>query len=459
MLVHERLLRTDPAYARARIASENSHVAVLQGLRSLTRTGVTSIPVVVHVVYNTAQQNVSSAQINSQIAVLNRDFRKTNADIGSVPAGFAALSSDSRVQLLATTDPEGNRTSGITRTRTARTSFSDQDEIKSAATGGHDAWPADRYLNIWVSPRLTSPVGDLLGYAQFPGGPAATDGVVILYTAFGTTGSAAAPFNHGRTTTHEIGHWLNLRHIWGDDGNGCNGSDFVADTPNQAGPNYGTPAFPHITCSNGPNGDMFMNYMDYVDDIAMFMFTAGQVVRVQTCLDTDRSTIGTPATLPTAVSIDQPTMKVGDDVPTMKFRDDLPTLKFRDDGPTRRFQGDSPYLKIFHDGLTLPQGGAWWHGAPIPAGRGSAGMAWPPAAPFVLSTPHHSTSWTHSFPQAARQARAMLELQIRQYEDVLGMYAQADAAGQLSSVDRQQAEALYQDYLRLIEEIRQTFGG
>jgi hypothetical protein len=116
--------------------------------------------------------------------------------------------------------------------------------------------------------------------------------VVILNTAFGTTGTATAPFDRGRSATHEIGHWLNLHHIWGDDGTGCNGSDFVDDTPNQAGPNFGTPAFPHVTCDNAPNGDLFMNYMDYVDDAAMFMFTGGQVVRMQATLDSDRSSMG-----------------------------------------------------------------------------------------------------------------------------------------------------------------------
>ena len=116
---------------------------------------------------------------------------------------------------------------------------------------------------------------------------------MILHSAFGNTGTATAPFNLGRTATHEIGHWLNLRHIWGDDGTGCSGSDFVADTPNAAGPNFGTPTFPHVTCNNGPNGDLFMNYMDYTDDAAMFMFTAGQVDRMQAALDGPRSSIGT----------------------------------------------------------------------------------------------------------------------------------------------------------------------
>jgi hypothetical protein len=113
---------------------------------------------------------------------------------------------------------------------------------------------------------------------------------VITYTAFGTLGTAAAPFDLGRTATHEVGHWLNLRHIWGDDGTGCSGSDFVDDTPNQASENTGRPTFPSVSCDNGPDGDLFMNYMDYVDDVAMFMFTTGQVQRMQTCLDNDRPT-------------------------------------------------------------------------------------------------------------------------------------------------------------------------
>ena len=140
-----------------------------------------------------------------------------------------------------------------------------------------------KYLNMWVCALS----GGLLGYAQFPGGPSATDGVVINTLAFGTSGTAEAPFDLGRTATHEVGHYFNLRHIWGDTED-CSGTDFVADTPNAAGPNYGTPAFPTVSCGNGPNGDMFMNYMDYVDDAAMFLFTAQQVVRMRTALDAAR---------------------------------------------------------------------------------------------------------------------------------------------------------------------------
>ena len=171
-----------------------------------------------------------------------------------------------------------------TRTQTAVSSFTQNDDVKAASSGGIAPYQPQKCLNLWVCP-----LGDgLLGYAQFPGGPAATDGVVINYKAFGTMGTAAAPFDLGRTATHEVGHYFNLRHIWGDTED-CSGSDMVADTPNCAGPNYGKPSFPTVTCNNGPNGDMFVNYMDYVDDGAMFMFTAQQVTRMRTALDGPRS--------------------------------------------------------------------------------------------------------------------------------------------------------------------------
>ena len=273
-------------------------------------TAVITIPVVVHVVYNTAAQNISDAQINSQIAILNQDFRKLNADVSLVPSAFSGLVADCELEFcLAKRDPNGNATTGIVRKSTTVTSFSTNDNIKRSANGGDDAWNSSLYLNLWVG-NLS---GGVLGYAQFPGGAAATDGVVILYSAFGNTGAAAAPFNKGRTATHEIGHWLNLRHIWGDDGGACSGSDQVTDTPNQAAENYGTPAFPRTdACTSTSPGVMFMNYMDYVDDAAMFMFTAGQKSRMLAALNTSRTgiltsqgcvppsgggTCGTPASL------------------------------------------------------------------------------------------------------------------------------------------------------------------
>ena len=244
--------------------------------QSIMKTNaVVNIPVVVHVLYNTTAQNISDAQIKSQIDVLNEDFRKLNADKTNVPSTFSSLAADAEVTFcLASKNPAGAATTGIVRKSTTATSFVDDNKVKSSATGGDDAWNSSQYLNLWVC----NLGNGLLGYAQFPGGSASTDGVVILYSAFGRTGNVSAPYNKGRTATHEVGHWLNLRHIWGDAS--C-GSDLVNDTPTQQTSNYGCPTYPHKTCSNTTSGDMFMNYMDYVDDGCMNMFSAGQKTRMQ----------------------------------------------------------------------------------------------------------------------------------------------------------------------------------
>lgn len=248
----------------------------------ITNKVAVNIPVVVHVLYNTSTQNISDAQIQSQLTVLNADFKKQNTDWSKTPSIYSGLVADCELSFcLATKDPNGNTTSGIIRKSTTKTVFdAGTDDAKYNSTGGSDAWPAGSYLNIWVVPSIKSGTNTgILGYAQFPGGPAATDGLVICHNYFGTTGTVTAPFNKGRTGTHEIGHWLNLYHIWGDDGTSCTGSDQCADTPNQADENYGTPSFPQYSCSN--DGDMHMNYMDYVDDAAMYMFTTGQKARMQ----------------------------------------------------------------------------------------------------------------------------------------------------------------------------------
>jgi len=282
--VHHRLLESR-AYQQNRVAIERHTSEFLEWSPGNRRAQLVTIPVVVHVVFNNDLQNISDAQVQSQIDTLNRDYRATNTDKANVPAVWSAMPSDTHIQFaLATTDPYGNPTNGITRTQTDVRSFTTNDLVKASVSGGADPWPSDRFLNIWVC-KLG---GGLLGYAQFPGGPAATDGVVILFSAFGTMGTATAPYNLGRTTTHEVGHWLNLIHIWGDRLD-CSGTDLVDDTPPQQAPNYGKPVFPRISCSNGPNGDMFMDYMDYVDDDTMIMFTPGQVERMVATLDGPRA--------------------------------------------------------------------------------------------------------------------------------------------------------------------------
>jgi hypothetical protein len=225
--------------------------------------GVITIPVIVHIVYNTASQNVSDAQINSQIAVLNDDFRATNSDVSQVPSLFAGVVADVEINFVL---------DQVIRKQTTRTSFGTNDAIKFDSQGGSNVVTPGTHLNMWIGPIG----GGILGYAQFPGGSSSTDGVVVDPLYFGTTGTATAPFDGGRTMTHEVGHWLNLRHIWGD--GRCNRDDFVDDTPRSDRPNYGCPGFPTTHCRTT---DMTMNYMDYVNDDCMYMFSAGQKERMR----------------------------------------------------------------------------------------------------------------------------------------------------------------------------------
>ena len=289
---HWRLVRTDPEYRwrRRQIERDTQDWIRRYGGAGL-RTGLIRIPVVVHVIYHTAAQNISDAQIQSQIDVLNQDFRRLNADAASTPTAFAGVAADTRLEFaLAVRDPNCNATTGITRTSTSVTGWTSTDEgMKSASSGGHDPWDVERYLNIWI----VNYTDDTLGYGTFPGMPANIQGLVCDYRAFGNTGTLTQYADLGRTATHEIGHWLNLLHIWGDDGGACTGSDEVADTPNQADASaFGVcRTFPSTSCSNGPDGDMFMNYMDYSGDQCMNMFTAGQVVRMDAALHTTRALI------------------------------------------------------------------------------------------------------------------------------------------------------------------------
>ena len=244
--------------------------------------GITiKIPVVFHIVYKTAAQNISDARIMEQLDILNADFNRLNADTTDTPEEFQDVAADCDIEFcLAIIDPDGNPTTGILRVETDVTTFDFDDGIKFTAEGGSDAWPADSYLNFW-----SGNIGAfLLGYAQFPGGPPATDGVVIHFQHVGLD-PAGYPYHLGRTATHEVGHWLNLYHIWGDDG-GCVGSDLCGDTPNQKVETYGCPAFPKTDiCSPDAPGIMFQNYMDYTDDACMNIFTQGQKDRIMSLFE------------------------------------------------------------------------------------------------------------------------------------------------------------------------------
>lgn len=286
-------LKADPSLAQRMAETEaRTQAWISSGKKPM---GVITIPTVVHVIYGTDSQNVSDMQIFSQLATLNADFRKMNPDSLASSHAFYANTGDAQIEFcLAQMDPAGNPTTGITRTSTAVKGWPDGefDKIKSTADGGKDNWDPTKYLNLYV----VALEGTTLGFASFPDELASSpslDGVVIRYEAFGSIGTAGTGGfdvnNGGRTATHEVGHWLNLRHIWGD--TTC-GDDMVPDTEIAEDANYGCPTFPHRangTCGQSANGEMYMNYMDYVDDNCMHMFTAGQVARMQAALNGPRS--------------------------------------------------------------------------------------------------------------------------------------------------------------------------
>ncbi len=234
-----------------------------QNNRLLTN-GIIEIPVVVNVLYKTNVQNVSAAQIQTQIDVLNKDFSATNSDYNLTSTYNGVKSGDVGVRFVL---------DGINRKSTNKRSWGLNDAMKKSNQGGINPTSPATKLNLWVC-NLSS---GYLGYAQFPGGSLATDGVVVDDNALGTTGSAAAPFNKGRTATHEVGHWMNLRHIWGD---ATCGNDQVGDTPLHNTANYGCPAAGHKSTCSGTPVEMTMNYMDYTDDGCMYMFSLGQKSRM-----------------------------------------------------------------------------------------------------------------------------------------------------------------------------------
>ncbi len=231
------------------------------------------IPVVVHIL-EFGSIKVSDAQVQSQIEALNRDFQAANEDLLRVPERFKKFVGNPNFRFeLARVNPAGEPTTGIIRKQAGLAQFSMDNRIKSSRKGGSDAWPSAHYLNIWV--------GDLLngiqGYSSMPGEAPALDGVVLNQSVFGTL-NKTGKYALGRIAVHEVGHWLGLKHIWGD---AYCGDDGIDDTPPQKSYNRGCPEGIRKTCGNDPNGDMYMNYMDLTDDNCMYMFTQGQKAKMR----------------------------------------------------------------------------------------------------------------------------------------------------------------------------------
>ncbi|SEW34354.1 Pregnancy-associated plasma protein-A [Chitinophaga sp. YR573] len=292
----QNIIRNYPELS-SRYGRTNSDSLLNEKLSRLT--GMIKIPVVVHVVYNASEENLPDSLIKSQISQLNLDFSAKNKDIINVPEIFKDRIADCQIEFVL---------HSINRIKTNKRQFLIQsrkdgngykvyspsyEPIKFSYLGGVDALPCTQYLNIWVGNITDGSDGQLLGYAAFPGGLCEYDGVVIYYKCFGVP-SPYRPYDKGRTLTHELAHWLNLRHIGGDTYGGC-GDDLVADTPPQKGgsdegnkgngygQNYGCPNHPMVYNPECPEtvAEMFMNYMDYVDDACMCMFTKKQKDRMR----------------------------------------------------------------------------------------------------------------------------------------------------------------------------------
>ena len=260
--VLQRQLKEDPGLAKR---MQDIEVATSQMIsQGRIVNGVLEIPVVFNVLYRTSAENISLAQLQSQIDVLNKDFNAQNSDYNTANNPYSSVRANVGIRFVL---------DAVNRKSTNKSSWGTRDAMKKTNRGGLNPTSPTTKLNIWVC----TIGGGILGYAQFPGGSSSTDGVVLDSRYTGTTGTATYPFNLGRTATHEVGHWMNLRHIWGD---ATCGSDVVSDTPTHNTANYGVPAVGHRSTCSGTPLEMYMNYMDYTDDRGMYMFSNDQKSRM-----------------------------------------------------------------------------------------------------------------------------------------------------------------------------------
>lgn len=241
---------------------EHTKEAINNGwTKRLAADGKIEIPVVFHVLYNSSDENIPLSQLQDQVDALNEDFNLQNPGRNTIPSEFSAVEANIDIRFVL---------EDVIRVKTKKRQWRPDDSMKFSSSDGSDVVNPQEFLNIWVVSNMPYRGGNILGYAQFPGGSWSTDGVVLDHRFTGTT-----QYSTGRTATHEVGHWLNLRHIWGD--GGCGATDYVDDTPDSDAPSRGCPAYPTINCGTA---DMTMNFMDYSDDPCLNMFTEGQKSRM-----------------------------------------------------------------------------------------------------------------------------------------------------------------------------------
>lgn len=287
LAIKEALQKHPNLIKRYQYIQQGNSITPFSNQKITRKKSVSKIPVVVHVVLKDPTK-VTDAQIQSQIDVLNQDYQFRNPDQSNIPDVWQSIAGNMNIQFcLAKRSPDNEPTNGIVRVKTNQSSFTITDAVKAVKhdnTGGADAWDSHRYLNIWICNLR----GDFLGVGTPPViYPDNEQGVVIQYNAFGTVGNLLPDYNKGRSCTHELGHFLNLLHLWGESkDDACNLNDYIADTPPQKGPVYGAPTFPDLSdpCSPNAPGIMINNFMGYVNDASMNMFTQDQVDRARSAL-------------------------------------------------------------------------------------------------------------------------------------------------------------------------------
>ena len=311
------------------------------------------IPVVFHIVTNGdalgTGENITDAQCLSQIDALNQQYNAQDVEIAKVPAVFQNLVATTNFQFcLAKFDPDGNPTTGIVRHALANATWDTETDIDNTLKPS-TIWDHTKYLNIWSVRMGGQLITDgVLAYSSLPYfGSANSDGIIARYNTIGTTGTLLATYHEGKTITHEAGHWLGLLHIWGDDNGLCAGAanagtDYVSDTPDQADLNFGCPTFPHISCNNGPNGDMFMNYMDYSDDACRNMFTNGQSTNMHAAVDNFRTAIKTSSS-ECFFNLDAAIVKINFPKDTICSFNFYPVITIKNEGTTTLTSGKFYY--------------------------------------------------------------------------------------------------------------------